>query len=353
MGFQLFTKSGTFNPISAGLNVGDLITVVVVGGGGGGGLTAYGQTSSSSSGTSISGTGGTGGTSSFGSFATAKGGSGGAPRANTPNASQGAYVVNSTQGGAPGWIPGLMMGGYMGILTLDELCTMEMISATSTSASYVKKFKYNPLRGGLPCSEIEETRVVSEPPESFAMLQLLGPALGESQSGFWSVQSVFYPWRIAGGCGWAGHNDYDSTSEAERMRGIPTGGAGYGAGGAGSGDGYTSNGSSGDGCPRVNYGGNGGNSGEVILVQVQLSSLSNIAVTVGGGGAGAYVTTATAYGKLLAGNGANGGAGTYGSNSGYSNRGGYDSTPGGHGNVGVAGANGGGGGAGGCVAVFW
>ena len=57
MGFLLFEKSGTFNPTTHGLVVGDVINVIVVGGGGGG-ASGYGNSTYGKN-------GGNGGTSSF------------------------------------------------------------------------------------------------------------------------------------------------------------------------------------------------------------------------------------------------------------------------------------------------
>lgn len=74
MGFILYEKTGTFNPLDHGLSVGDVITVVVVGAGGGGaGITGTNENVTPN--TTESGT--VGGTSSFGSIVSALGGGGG------------------------------------------------------------------------------------------------------------------------------------------------------------------------------------------------------------------------------------------------------------------------------------
>ena len=40
MGFTIFTSSGTFNPASYGLKVGDMIHIIAIGGGGASGCVA-------------------------------------------------------------------------------------------------------------------------------------------------------------------------------------------------------------------------------------------------------------------------------------------------------------------------
>lgn len=344
MGFLLFTESGTFDPVAMGLTINDMIYVTAVGGGGGGGFRAH----SGNSGTRDC-PGGNGGTSSFGSYVTAVGGAGGLATSGI-NAAQGAYVVSQVSGGAPGWIPELMMGGYTGIRTPSELCASRM----TDSSTSVRVFKYNPLLGGLPAESIPYVKVEQEPIMVAGNVQLISPILTPAYSdSYWSVLSVYYPWRIAGGCGYAGYNDYDGTSESERRCSLATGGAGYGAGGGGARSSYPSTSSRASDYARVYTTGNGGNSGSVVSKLVTLTSLSKIAVSVGGGGAGGYVTTTTSDTALKAGPGASGTPGTFGRNAGYANRGGYGAVPGGHGFTDITGANGGGGGAGGCVAIWW
>lgn len=83
MGFILYEKSGTFNPLDHGLSVGDVITVVVVGAGGGG---ACSTSISTASNNSLAGA--TGGSSSFGTILTALGGGGGV-QYGSPQSTQG------------------------------------------------------------------------------------------------------------------------------------------------------------------------------------------------------------------------------------------------------------------------
>lgn len=83
MGFILYEKSGTFNPLDHGLSVGDVTTVVVVGAGGGGACSTSITTASNHS---LAGA--TGGSSSFGTILTALGGGGGV-QYGSPQSTQG------------------------------------------------------------------------------------------------------------------------------------------------------------------------------------------------------------------------------------------------------------------------
>lgn len=94
MGFALFESSGTFNPASYGLIVGDTIQVVAVGGGHGGNGSDY---------SSGEVRGSNGGTSSFGSFVSAPGGNAVASAGVTPPLSGGDASGCMGSDGEHGW----------------------------------------------------------------------------------------------------------------------------------------------------------------------------------------------------------------------------------------------------------
>ena len=102
MGFQLFETSGTFNPTTWGLKVGDCIHIVCMGGGGGGGGSSYSSSETSAGHT----TGTAGGTSSFGSVISSAGGSGGGASVGSSGGAKGASFSGA---GAGGWMPNVCL----------------------------------------------------------------------------------------------------------------------------------------------------------------------------------------------------------------------------------------------------
>lgn len=339
MGMVLFNKSGSFNPSSYGLSVGDLIQVVVVGGGGGG--AALGSTQNINVPRA-----GNGGSSSFGSYLTAAGGAGGGPTRLTQGSYFGGYSATAEYsdnsrdycvcagGGAGGWHPYADIEGGHGqngfaiayTLAYSAVTPMVIIPAPIALAG-----------GGGAC--------IIQPGYSsvYAKQGRYGgrePVSGRQYSSDY-YEGIFRGLHSILNGGGSGGGDGRGTSGA--------GGSGYGAGG-GSGAGYIDN----DQYAALGY---AGNSGEIKRTFLTLTSVNAIAVTVGGGGSGSAII----YNRATAGK--NGGAGTagasvtatYESNSSTSGKGGYGDTPAGDGvyTGSISGRSAGGGGAGGCVAIFW
>ena len=342
MGMVLFNKSGSFNPSSYGLSVGDLIQVVVVGGGGGGAALGSQQSISVPR-------AGNGGSSSFGSYLTAAGGAGGGSTRLTQGSCFGGYSAtakysNSSRdycvcagGGAGGWHPyadiegGHGQDGFAMGYTTNSAAVTPMVIVPAPIA----------LAGGSGAYIIQ--------PGYSSVYAKQGRYGGRERvsGGYYSdgyYVGVFRGLHSILNGGGSGNGDGRGTSGA--------GGSGYGAGG-GSGAGYIDD----DQYAALGY---AGNSGEIKRTFLTLTSVNAIAVTVGGGGSGSAIN----HNKAVAGK--NGGAGTAGasatatftgeqSQSSISGRGGYGDTPAGDGtySTGYSGCSAGGGGAGGCVAIFW
>lgn len=258
MGFTLFTQSGTFDPASYGLKVGDALHIICVGGGGGGSRANNSSTSSYN--------GSNGSSSSFGTLVTSAGGSGGkttraqtAPPTVVAGSNPGGTGSAVTFGGSiyycpgsggDGWLPGFF--GSAGQNPLTYLPSLLSSLSSSSSGSVSSTFSF-PFPNG---SQIYAQR-------SFNM-SLNGS--GNEFSTIGTANTLPY-----------GHPGYLYTYNGSNyQRGISAGGVGYGAGG---------------GCGSGNYGshlqyGEGGHSGVINQKDIVLTSINSIAVTVGNGGAG-------------------------------------------------------------------
>ena len=392
MGFALFDQSGTFNPLDYGLSPGDNLAVIAVGGGGGGGagmMRAYYNDVNYYRGHLP---GGTGGTSSFGAYVTALGGAGGAgwgayrsswstsqPISQpTANATQGRYLaktVNSNTGnsiataGAAGWLPGY---AWYADNASDDLRTYVTGDAERTCL----KFRQSPGLSGYPAFGATQIwhvqssnyqRIYTEYPNDALYCPVLAPVFIINYYNNYPYIGAKVHQRLLSISGGNGCRPVNSTSNHADACVPAFGGLGYGAGGGGASAAHTTSYSS----VRTTYGGNGGNSGEVVYANVQLTSLEPIAITVGGGGGGAgwacYGDTSSYKSYAYEGKAGTAGAGGAACSSNHVNAGGYGSTPGGHG---ISAANdaytsyqlyhnnygryvGAGGGAGGCVAIWW
>lgn len=246
------------------------------------------------------GYGGNGGPSSFGSHVTALGGNGGGKTV------QGAYnsasISTATTGasaGAGGWLPNLPIYGGGGLA---------FTGTTVTSAWYI-----NRLLAGV----IATTYTNIEP--GHTPISVTG--------------SILYPQR-------------GLLCSAGGNLAMAGGGYGYGAGG---GAGLSSNAST----PVIT----GGSSGEIKFANIQLSSTSAIAASIGGGGGGGLFRIWTSSYDVMATDGSAGAAGVgasvYSSSSlqHQCGSGGYGDTL--AGDIVYGTSRGSGGGAGGCIAVFW
>ncbi len=343
MGFILFDKSGTFDPTTYGLSPGDVVHAVVVGGGGGG---CYNSNTSTY--------GGNGGASSFGNYVTALGGYGAVynqtnPWRSTPTQymTKGAatgynnvsnYTILGGSGGG-GWYPGYKRGaGYS--------WGHPQLNISGSQYEYVVfdvKGETTKNTGGTP------GRYFSNSSSSYFAFRPV-----TTQDEYWSsyllsssansVTMQFAPvLPVAGGCGMVnGNSYYDGTPYCRNnnCRGYNqgNGGLGYGAGG-------------GSASPTTYTA--GGCGGELREGDFVLTSVSPVAITVGGGGAGgAYYTNNS---TVTAGNDGSAGAAGTAYNS-YTCPGGYGTvipTPAGIFTNTNYSYNCGGGGAGGCVALWW
>lgn len=219
MGMVIFEESGTFNPATFGLQVGDVLNIVCVGGGGGGG--GGGWNSSTSSGGAWSGGGGAGGDVRFGTHKLASltsisvtvgaGGSGGKGTSGTStDESAGSAGGTSSFGTAVS-----ATGGPGGALGVDSTWQMETAPARNSNGMSV---------GGAP---------------KYADYNNDGYAIPGGGGGYFPG----YP-------GFGGDAD-----AADPMLASPNStGRGYGAGGPGGGPGYkrsVNGGAGGDGTPGV------------------------------------------------------------------------------------------------------
>ena len=378
MGFALYTKSGTFNPVTFGLSPGDQIYVVVVGGGGGGGL-GYNATESAP--------GGSGGTSSFGSYLTALGGSGGVSY-NATQGTQGRFLGGCYSsmggGGAGGWLPGYEVFGG------DAPSSLEVYSSALDSMGHINLPEFAGYCGsrGFPAfylfaGDFSTARypagfvIHTHGPQRAAKWNAMAIANSTSSVSAPQSESTYLTMSsrnngtknlahfVSGGNSSVGvQSRYNYLSSFYQN----IGGVGYGAGGAGGSYYYyytSSNYSS-----AMSYGGYGGNSGEIKMQMIQLTSTSSITVTIGGGGsggAGSYHSySTTTYNSFTPGkNGTAGAPGAATSSVSGGNAGGYGDNPSGgtalcttigsasNGTEACALNNAAGGGASGCVAIYW
>ena len=387
MGFALFDQSGTFNPLDYGLSPGDNLAVIAVGGGGGGGVGACSGYTGSVNYRRGHLPGGTGGSSSFGSYVTALGGAGGAgygpyrswstsniiyaPVANGRQGHYQAKAANSIYGtaGAAGWLPGYPWYA-------DNADTDLCMYVSADADRKCLRFNMRPGLSGLPAfdgnyvwktSDTDYRTIYTEYPNDALYCPVTMPAYHITYYDRYPYIGAKVHQRLLSISGGSGCRPYNPSSYIPDVCAPAFGGAGYGAGGGGASMTYTNNYSQ----VKADYGGNGGNSGEVIYTNIRLESTNIIPVTVGGGGGGAGVTCMSATSSYASygfeGKAGTGGAGGAACSTQHENRGGYGSTPGGHGisaendaytsyqlyssnygrNVGA------GGGAGGCVAVWW
>ena len=387
MGFVLFDQSGTFNPLDYDLSPGDNLAVIAVGGGGGGGVGACQAQTGGAAYYRGHLPGGTGGSSSFGSYVTAIGGAGGAGYGpysswgtskitNVPvaNGSQGRYQAKAAYSvlgtaGAAGWLPGYPWYA-------DNADTNLRMYVSADADRNCLRFSVRPGLSGLPAfgtASIWETSgtnyntIYTEYPNDALYCPVTMPAYSIMYYNNYPYIGAKVHQRLLSISGGNGCRPYNSNVNVADACTPAFGGAGYGAGGGGASVAYTNS----YAYVRADYGGNGGNSGEVIYANIHLESSAIIPVTVGGGGGGAGVTcmaATTDYAQyVFEGKAGTGGAGGAACSTQHENRGGYGSTPGGHG---ISAANdaytsrqlydnnygrviGAGGGAGGCVAVWW
>ena len=239
MGFILYEKSGTFNPLDHGLSVGDVITVVVVGAGGGGACSV--SLSSASASNTLAGE--TGGSSSFGDILTALGGGGGV-KAGSPQSTQGNMMAapgadHSTTDPKDGY-GSAGGGGYWFDGSVRTQRKYGDLDSRNLGGYYVNT-------GG--------SNGANDPPYS------------NNQS----------PLGVGGPQGKGG-----KPSGASGGSLCGPGGGGYGAGGGGARF-YRER----DSSTFIEWWLYGGNSGEVKIVTYKLTSIASIPVTVGIGGAGA------------------------------------------------------------------
>lgn len=392
MGFALFDQSSTFNPLDYGLSPGDNIAVIAVGGGGGGGVGTIRAYYSSANYYRGHLPGGTGGASSFGAYVTALGGAGGAgwgayrsswstaaPTSQpVANATQGRYCAkavsdrvgnNIATAGAAGWLP-----GYNWYADNSDIDLRMYISADVERSCL--RFEMHPGLSGLPAwpaSQIWNTASTDystlyvEYPNAQLYCPVTLPAFHIMYYNNYLYIGANVHQRMCAISGGNGCRPLNTSSSFTDACTPAFGGAGYGAGGGGASVAYTTFYNN----VRAQNAGNGGNSGEVIYANVQLTSLEPIAITVGGGGGGAgyacYDSTSSYTSYAYEGKAGAAGAAGAACSSNHENAGGYGSTPGGHG---ISAANdaytsyvlyssnygryvGAGGGAGGCVAIWW
>lgn len=246
MGFMLFTSSGSFNPATYGLNVGDLVQVIVVGGGAGGDA----RTTKGSAGAS----------SSFGSYVTATGGAvsgGGIARVTTLPYPTGSGIDSGewriAGEGGDGWLPGVGMiqpANPEAFLAMFGVGTEKPDLTTYNLHRFSAKYNFRYAN--------DET-------------------LGQSEV------SARTDGRAGNGQAYLG----DSSAEYSVVCGC--GGIGWGAGGGG---GLYYGVSSTDAKNESA----GGGAGKIVYGSVKLSSISSIPVTVGNGGAGASYPSYTMTG---------------------------------------------------------
>ena len=241
MGFVIFENSGTFNPSSYGLSVGDSINIICVGGGEPGNSVSLFANSSSACVSSISY--GTGGASSFGSYLTAQGGS---TSLKSGMGTGGSGSCGQGGGGAGGWLPGVQIFGGNGG------CAAASTTAPTTLPDY---YGHNPSGlGGI--------------------------------GGINYVNGITIPNPYANLRRYSGGNKGSGGS-------MGAGGNGYGAGGGGAAI-LTSHRV--DGSTYFYYAdGMGGNSGELKIATVILSDTNGIPVSVGSGGLSSHPTTPPNY----------------------------------------------------------
>ena len=254
MGMVIFEESGTFNPADWGLQVGDMLQVICVGGGAGGTVTAIDYNSEFHA-----NKGKAGGASSFGPHISADGantdtsapngmGKGGAgwfgTKPTTSESSSNVYYIWLAGGGAGGFLPGAPVWGGDG----------------GRGAAY----NFGATSG--------------VPVNSHAPSGLGGKGEWSAATSYQYESFVDLPW--ANLKAWAsGNKGATSASSAAAA------GNGYGAGGAGGGWGIESRN---PGAPDTTP--DGGNSGELKIGSVKLTSTAGIAVTVGAGGNGGTLT---------------------------------------------------------------
>lgn len=261
MGMVIFEESGTFNPADWGLQVGDMLQVICVGGGAGG---AGAASRASDAFTGVLGE--AGGTSSFGSYLSAEGAS---ANPSTPNGmgkgggvdsypdADDRYSYRIPGGGAGGFLPGApIFGGDGGNGVYYNFDATAGVPVNSHAPSGL---------GGKGSKRVASSYLY----ESFVDLPFAN--LKDAAKG-------------------------NKGSTATSQSGTAAAGNGYGAGGAGAAAGAAQ--SSGAYEPT------GGNSGELKIGTVKLTSTAGIAVTVGLGGAGATATKSVL--TVTAGNGAPG-----------------------------------------------
>ena len=247
MGMVIFEESGTFNPADWGLQVGDMLQVICVGGGAGG--TVNVPQSSDKFRVVL---GSAGGTTSFGTHLSAEGASANPSAPNGMGKGGGAGSRPDTNdeyrwllpgGGAGGFLPGApVFGGDGG----DGVYY-------SFSAS-----------AGVPVN-------------SHAPSGLGGKGAWRAVTSYLYESFVDLPFANLKNAA-KGNKGATATSQS----GEAAAGNGYGAGGAGASDGYAQF--------SASTGPTGGNSGELKIGTVKLTSAAGIAVTVGLGGAGATAT---------------------------------------------------------------
>lgn len=236
MGMQMFTYNDMFNPSDWGLEAGDMLQVICVGGGAGGDLVDGGDLIKGSA----------GGQSSFGSYIVAKGGNtdnsspSGMSRGGVGASRDGNYAYGG--GGAGGYLPGIpVYGGDGG-------------DAYYTDASFSGTVFFNNCApsglGGVGSYSVPSNFMPLYYDTMFANLKHCGGNRGSGAGD--------------GGYGGAGGNGY---------------GAGGGAG--------KSNSSSSLNFSIEEY--CGGNSGELVIGSVKLTSSSAISVIIGSGGDGGSV----------------------------------------------------------------
>lgn len=287
MGFALFTQSGTFNPSSYGLSVGDVVHVAAIGGGGSG----YKTTGSRAV------NGAQGGTTSFGSILTCAGGlgaaaaSGGniAPQAQN-DAALGGYSLSDSLSSAWPWYHSNYGRGYRSIGSYHGGCGANGFfpggcrpsSGISilTLVNLIYGLYFNPQAG---YADIFGDKTISLPTYSSRDIPLLIDNYrstcvycGQGTSAGWSILGTAESSARTDGRG--GHAQrYAQMGLYNGIDCIPIGGLGYGAGGA-SGNVQASS--------YWYYSGSGGNSGVFKETEYTLTA-SSIAVTIGAGGTAA------------------------------------------------------------------
>lgn len=291
MGFTIFTSSGTFNPVSYGLKVGDALHIVCVGGGGGGSTFA----NALSNGWDYSGNAGSaGGASSFGSYVTAGGGLGGTITKNSnsvsPNYNYEYMPSNSVEfsnQGGPG-ASGVVLGTY--------------------GSSYAAKYVYSAGAGGdgwLPGNFFTGTTNLTT---AALVYDLYNPV--ENGNNNINLRPTIFPFRPIKYLYQTGINLNGEYTPQTGMRGGYGGNQGLASGNTGRfsfpgapGVGY---GAGGGGSLSQSYCGAGGSSGQIIHKDMSLTSTNSIAITVGAGGQGGYNSYMSSQNYLyLAGGGGN------------------------------------------------